>query len=254
IIFDPNIGTFNTNLKTLKGLVENNLATLQDLYSKASDNREHGNIFIKVKQNGKYIPLANQTPLQLANGSNWALKIIPAVKVAANTGILHTHTNKNTPIYEKGKEEKAGPMFTHTDLRALFYLGQSFPTSNKALPDLFFGLMTSESLYVVMFPNDATKINFVTKYGTSFYTWRDNDEKWNDIGEELRDEYNKITPSTATDAVKAKMYEKALLTVLKDNELPLNFYRLDANSGQFNGSWKLLGLDANGNVTENQGL
>src|SRR5690606_2402411 len=42
IIFDPNIGTFNTNLKTLKGLVENNLATLQDLYSKASDNREHG--------------------------------------------------------------------------------------------------------------------------------------------------------------------------------------------------------------------
>ena len=50
------------------------------------------------------------------------------------------------------------------------------------------------------------------------------------------------------------MYEKALLTVLKDNELPLNFYRLDANSGQFNGSWKLLGLDANGNVTENQGL
>ena len=172
ILLDPNIGTFNTNLKTLKGLVENNLATLQALHSNASDPLEHGNAFSKQKINNQYTPIANQTPLQLANGSNWALNIIPAVKVAANTGILHTHTNKNTSIIENGKEVKAVPMFSHTDLRALFYLGQSFPTSNKALPDLFFGLMTSESLYVVMFPNDATKINFVTKYGTSFYTWR----------------------------------------------------------------------------------
>lgn len=144
-------------------------------------------------------------------------------------------------------------MFSHTDLRALFLLSADNTTNKKELPDLFVGLMTSESLYVVMFPNDATKDNFVTKYGTPFFTWKNDKQKWEDIGNKLRKEYGKISPSTATDAVKAKMYEKELLTVLKDNNLPLNFYRLDANNGQFNGSWKLLGLDASGNVTENQG-
>lgn len=144
-------------------------------------------------------------------------------------------------------------MFSHTDLRALFLLSADNTANKKELPEVFFGLITSESLYVVMFPNDATKDNFNSKYGTPFFTWKNDKQKWNDIGEGLKDEYEKISPSTATDAVKAKMYEKALLKVLKKNNLPLNFYRLDANNGAFNGSWKQLGLDANENVTENQG-
>ncbi|WKW46934.1 hypothetical protein P3875_02445 [Myroides sp. JBRI-B21084] len=253
LISDFNIGVNNKNLEVLNDIVTHNLPTLQDLYSKASDVREHGNAFIKVKKNGKYVALANQTPLPLNNGSNWQLDIESAVKNKFNTGILHTHTNKNTTIYEYNQPTKADPMFSHTDLRALFLLSADNATNKKELPDLFVGLMTSESLYVVMFPNDATKDNFNSKYGTPFFTWKTNDKMWKDLGKELRKEYSKINPSTATDALKAKMYEKALLRVLKDNNLPLNFYRLDANNGQFNGSWKLLGLDANGNVTENQG-
>lgn len=250
-----NNGNTNKNLEVLKGIVTNNLPTLQDLHSKASATREHGNMFIKVKKNSKYVPLANQTALQLENGSNWALNIEPALKIAANTGIIHTHTNKNTPINENGTQTKANPMFSNTDLQALFLLSADNTLNQKELPDLFFGLMTSESLYVVMFPNDATKDNFNSKYGTPFFTWKNDKKRWNKIGRELRDEYKKITSATdsPTPAQEAARYEKALLTVLKDNNLPLNFYRLPANNGQFNGSWKLLGSDANGNVTENQG-
>ncbi|SFO31623.1 hypothetical protein SAMN05421741_13612 [Paenimyroides ummariense] len=207
-------------------------------------------------KNGKYTPLANQVPLPLKTGSVWALNIDDYVKIAINTGFLHTHTNKHTIIYnESNKETKADPMFSHSDLRAIFRIGNVKSMSNKKeLYDLFVGLMTSESLYIVMFPNDATKINFQTvSNGTPFSLYINSDEKWIKIGRELRDEYSKISPSTAGDAVKAKMYEKALLKVLKDNNVPLNFYRLDANNGQFNGTWKLLGLDASGNVTENQG-
>lgn len=223
------------------------------MYGKANDTREHGNVFIKVKMSGKYIPLASQTALQLGNGSNWALNIAPVLKITANTAIIHTHTNKNTTIYEYNQPTKADPMFSHTDLRTLFLLSADNTANNKELPDLFFGLMTSENLYVVMFPNDATKTNFVTKYGTPFFTWKNDNKKWGDIRDDLKDEYGKINSSivNVTPDEKAKKYEKALLTVLKDNNLPLKFYRLNANNGSFNGTWKLLGLDANGNITEN---
>lgn len=62
------IGNTNKNSEVLKGIVDNNLPILQDLHSKASANREHGNAFIKLKKNGKFNPFANQTPLQLKNG------------------------------------------------------------------------------------------------------------------------------------------------------------------------------------------
>lgn len=250
------IGNTNKNLDVLNGIVQNNLATLQDLYSKASDTQEHGYMFTKQKKNGKYTPLANQVPLPLNNGSNWALNINDYVKIAINTGFLHTHTNKHTIIYDdSGNETKADPMFSHSDLRAIFRIGNVESTANKKeLYDLFVGLMTSESLYVVMFPNDATKINFqAVSNGKLFSYYKISNEFWKKVAEDLKDKYTKINSSTATEPVKAKMYEKALLEVLKDNNVPLNFYRLDANNGLFNGSWKLLGLDASGNVTENQG-
>lgn len=250
------IGNTNKNLDVLKGIVDNNLPTLQDLYSKASDTQEHGYMFTKQKKNGKYTPLANQVPLPLKTGSVWALNIDDYVKIAINTGFLHTHTNKYTKTRDKSnKETKADPMFSHSDLRAIFRIGKEESMSNKKeLYDLFVGLMTSESLYVVMFPNGTTKNTFQSvANGTPFSLYINSNEKWIKIGEELREKYSNITFSTKPEPIKAKMYEKALLEVLKDNNVPLNFYRLDANNGQFNGSWKLLGLDGSGNVTENQG-
>jgi len=249
------IGNTDKNLDVLKGILENNLATLQDLHSKANDTREHGNMFIKVKKNGKYTPLANQTALQLENGSNWALNIKPAVENPFNTGILHTHTNKNTVIYVYNEPTIAVPMLSHTDIQALFFLSAANSGNDKQLSESFFGLMTGQNLYVIMFHNDATLTNFFSKYGKHFANMRVNTKLWTKIERELKDEYSKITSisSSINPALEATMYEKALLTVLKDNNLSLNFYRLDANNGQFNGSWKLLGLDASGNVTENQG-
>lgn len=250
-----NIGTNNKNLEVLNGILENNLATLQDLHSKANDTREHGNMFIKVKKNGKYTPLANQTALQLENGSNWALNIKPAVENPFNTGILHTHTNKNTVIYVYNEPTKAVPMLSHTDIQALFFLSTANSGNDKQLSESFFGLMTGQNLYVIMFHNDATLTNFFSKYGKHFANMRVNTKLWAKIERELKDEYSKITSvsSSINPALEATMYEKALLRVLRDNNLPINFYRLPANNGQFNGTWKLLGLDTNGNVTENQG-
>lgn len=250
-----NIGTNNKNLEVLNSIVENNLATLQNLFSKANDTREHGNMFIKVKKNGKYTPLANQTALQLENGSDWALNIKPAVENPFNTGILHTHTNKNTVIYVYNEPTIAVPMLSHTDIQALFFLSAANPGNDKQLSESFFGLMTGQNLYVIMFHNDATLTNFFSKYGKHFANMRVNTKLWNKIERELKDEYSKITSisSSINPALEATMYEKALLRVLRDNSLPINFYRLPANNGQFNGTWKLLGLDANGNITENQG-
>lgn len=254
--FQISIGNTEKNLDVLKGIVDYNLPTLEYLYSKASSTQEHGHIFTKQMRDGKYVSVANQVPLPLQTGSNWALNINDYVKIAINTGFLHTHTNKYTITRDKSnKEVKADPMFSHSDLRAIFRIGKEESKSNKKeLYDLFVGLMTSESLYVVMFPNGTTKSTFQSvANGTPFSYYINSNEIWEKVAEELKDQYSNITFSTEPEPIKAKMYEKALLKVLKKNNVPLNFYRLDANNGQFNGSWKLLGLDASGNVTENQG-
>ncbi len=253
-----NTGNTNTNLEVLKGIIEHNLPTVQDLYSKANATREYGYVYTKQLKNGKYVPLANQVPLPLNNGSNWALNVDDYIKIAINTGVLHVHTNKNTIIHDaSNRETKANPMFSHSDLQTIFRIGKVNSMSNKKeLYDLFVGLITSNNLYVVMFPSGTTKIDFQTvSNGTPFSYYINVNEFWTKVGDELGDKYKKIATLTIPPSPEqeAAMYEKALLEVLKDNNIPLNLYRLPANNGLFNGTWKLLGLDANGNVTENQG-
>lgn len=215
-----NTGNTNKNLNVLKGIVDNNLQTL---YSKASDTQEHGYIFSKQKKNGKYVSVANQTPLPLKTGSVWALNIESAIDNAINTGLLHAHTNKHTIIRENNTETKAVPMFSHSDLQAVFRLGiKKNPTTEKELYDLFVGLMTSESLYIVMFPSDTTKSNFQSvANGTPFSYYINSNEIWKKVGDELRDEYKKITTLTIppSPTQEAAMYEKALLKVLKKNNI-----------------------------------
>src|SRR5690554_1190903 len=208
VVLNPNIGSFDTNQQTLKNLVKNNKSYIQTLHTNSDDTREHGYAFTKQKINGAYTPWVNPVSLQLASANNWQLNINVALKNSIHIGILHTHTNPNTEIYEHNTATKAAPMFSGTDIQALFHLSSANTNINKKLSEVFLGLITSESMYVLMFPNDATLDNFGVKYGRAMFTIRRDTDVWEKIGNELRKEYEKITQPTAID------YEKALLKVL----------------------------------------
>jgi len=254
LIFDPNLGNQDINKATLKKLVASNKVILQTLLNNSTDTREHGYAFSKQKINNEYTPKANLTEIDVNAASNWSLNINPIITISNYTGIIHTHTNPNAQVLLNGSYIKAPPMFSHSDILALFLLSKENTSIKKQLAESFFGLLTPTSLYVIMFPNDATLDNFGTKYGKAFLTIKKDKKMWGEINQFLEKEYGKIVSSTDTDQVKAKKYEKALLTILKKNNLPINLYKLDANNGQFDGTWKLLDLDSTGNITENNGL
>src|SRR5690606_30953786 len=112
------------------------------LYNNRNDTREHGYAFTKQTINGQPSPFANSTALQLSNGSDWSLDIKTILEVSNYTGLMHTHTNPNYKIVTKGGFYYADPMFSHTDIWALFRLSRPNNAINKELAESFMGLIT----------------------------------------------------------------------------------------------------------------
>lgn len=233
-----NNGNTNNNSKILKSLVENNKVALQDLYAKKNYNQEHGYRFSKTKT-GDLIKVVAPISLPLVTAYSLGTKILRINH--SIIGFVHTHTNPN----QKVDDSYAHPMFSHTDIMALFDMVNKNPSIDKNPPDLFTGLMVNGGFYVIMFPNDVTHNNIATKY-SNFATMTNNKmaanreaQVWTDMENKLKTYYENIRRNGSNKDIR---YEKALLLTLKEFGLNVKVYKMADDGGQFTSPWKALSL------------
>lgn len=235
------LGNTNNNSKILKNLVENNKVSLKDLYDKRNEQREHGYRFSKAKIAGE-MKVTSPIALPLATLYSLSTKVL-----RTNHSIIgYTHTHGNTSVMQDGNQ--VFPMFTHSDIMALFDMVNKNPTIDKNPSDLFAGLMVNACFYVIMLPNDVTHENVATKYsnfatmnGTKM-TANKEAQAWTDMMKKLSSRYKVIAKNGTNKDIQ---YEKALLLTLKEFNLNVKVYKLPDDNGQFNTKWRELKLPAN---------
>lgn len=241
LIGQPNIGNTDNNYKILNSLVENNKVALKDLYDKRNQSREYGYRFSKTKQ-GTLIKVVAPVALPLVSSTQLGVKVLRTN--LSIIGYVHTHTN--TSVQSDGSY--VHPMFSHTDIMALFDMVNKNPSIDKNPPDLFAGLMVNGGFYVVMFLNDVTHNNIAAKY-SNFATMNGNKmtaneqaQVWKDMEEKLKRYYDYIARQGSNKDVR---YEKALLLTLKEANLNVKVYKMPDDGGQFNGKWRALSQPTN---------
>ncbi|KAA5531695.1 hypothetical protein [Paenimyroides baculatum] len=236
-----NIQNTDRNSKILNSLVENNKVTLKELYDKRNEQREYGYRFSKTKT-GDLIKVTAPGALPLVTNTQLGTKVL-----RTNHSIIgFTHTHGNTTIQSDGSV--VHPMFSHTDIMALFDMVNKNPSIDKSPPDLFVSLIVNDGFYVIMLPNDVTHDNIATKY-SNFATMNGNNmtandqaQVWKDIRKDLKGYYDNIARQGSNKSIK---YEKALLLKLKEYNLNVKVYKMPDDGGLFNGKWRALSLPAN---------
>lgn len=246
VLYQINTGN-NTdrNSKILNSLVENNRVTLKELYDKRNEPREYGYRFSKTKT-GDLIKVTAPGALPLVTNTQLGVK---SLRGASVIGFAHTHTNTDT----QPDGSYVYPMFSHTDIMALFEMVNKNPSIDKSPPDLFVGLIVDAGFYVIMFPNDVTLDNVATKYSNfaimngNKMTANNQAQAWIGIQDDLQNLYDLVKRG---EKYKQNIrYEKALLKTLKKYNLNVNVYKMPDDGGQFNAKWRALSLPANTNDT-----
>ncbi|HLV45947.1 MAG TPA: hypothetical protein VKY32_02785 [Flavobacterium sp.] len=238
---EVNIGLNNQNVKTLKAISRDLKGELQYFRSNLSLTKELGRAYRFETVNGVYKKIT-QEDLPNPSGQN---RMIDANKASYHmNGIFHSH------FYGSDGEDPLMPLFTATDLAAIFkFVNTSAQAPDRKPSEAFMGVVNQYGAYVVMLPNDVTHENISERY--SDFTRTNTQSKvfpaptkpqWKNMGEELKDKYKRILHFSAI-SDKKKAYEKALLEVMKKYKLELNLYFLDSNGGQFNGSWQRVTLN-----------
>ena len=205
-----NLSNTDHNSKILNSLTSNNKVALNNLYIYRNQPQEHGYRFSKSKS-GNLINVVAPIPLPLFSSTQLSVKVL-----RTNHSIIgYVHTHGNTSIQPDGSV--VHPMFSHTDIMALFDMANKNPSIDKNPVDLFAGLIVNGGFYVIMFPNDVTHNNITTKY-SNFVTMNGNKLTANDqaqVWKDIRDDlgyYDKIARQGSNKQIK---YEKSFVTYIK---------------------------------------
>ncbi len=248
LLFDINLGNTNYNHKTLKAVTSLWKDDIQALYTEVKNANtyiEKGFAYRFTYQNGNYSKYPNTPRLTLTNPVGIKTQIDISVVAAYYNGCIHSHPDKLGSATQKGT-----PLFSHTDLGAVFrFVNSSTQAPNRKPSEAFIGVVNKYGFYMVMLPNSVTQENLTTRYADFIAIGALNKiktdmekPKWEKIKTLLKDKYAKIENTNYSPEQKKKEHETALLKALQKYGLELEIYFLAPNDTAFDGTWQKITL------------